>query len=321
MAFDENLTAEEQAQLDAMRATDSALQDPEAPSPAPADPATSEPAADPAAAPQQPRQQMVPHQALHEERERRKEAEARARTLEERTNLLLQRIGQPQPAVAPPQSVAPGETPLPDLNVDPVGHIVGMLQRQQAEITRLREGETQRQQGASQANIIQQIQHHAQASEQEFRISTPDYDRAVQHLVERRSAELAAVGYSPAQRTQMIQQEAFFTAAQAVQTGRNPAAVIYEIARMRGYQNSPPAAPAPQAAAAPAQQAPAPAVDPGERLAAIAAGQQQARTLGAARGSGSAPMTAQRLIEMPDAEFSQILAKATPDQLREMFGT
>jgi len=42
-------------------------------------------------------------------------------------------------------------------------------------------------------------------------------------------------------------------------------------------------------------------------LAQVAAGQQQARGLSGARGSGPAPMTAQRLLEMSDAEFTKSL--------------
>jgi len=52
-----------------------------------------------------------------------------------------------------------------------------------------------------------------------------------------------------------------------------------------------------------------------QRLQNIAAGQQQARSLGAARGSGPAPLTAQRLLEMSEKDFAKILETVVPDYL------
>jgi hypothetical protein len=179
----------------------------------------------------------------------------------------------------------------------------------------VRAAEAERQQRMQQIQALTQIQQRAQAFETEFRIGAPDYDQAVQHLMTRRLEELAAIGYAPEQRMQILQNEALSVAVQAMQAGRNPAEAVYSLAKMRGYQ--PPQAQNGNGQGAPA--APA-APDPAQRLAQIAAGQQQSRSLANVRGTGPAPITAQRLAEMSAAEFEQFLSKATPEQMQEAFG-
>jgi hypothetical protein len=51
--------------------------------------------------------------------------------------------------------------------------------------------------------------------------------------------------------------------------------------------------------------------DAAERLRTVASGQRQGASLGALRGSGPHPLTAQRLLEMSDAEFARAIA--TPE--------
>lgn len=301
----ENLTSDEQALLDQMRVSDTAPETPAPdPSPVPAEATTD-------AQPEQPdrRPQMVPHAALHEERERRKEMERRLteeaqqrRVLEERTNLLLQRIAQPQ-------QEAPAE-PLPKPEQDPFGYLTGTLQRQGSDIETVRQQLAVRQQQEQHAAAVAQIQQQAMALEAEFRSATPDYDAAVAHLRATRARELEIAGFAdPMQRHNLLSQEALGIAARAMQSGRNPAEMIYEIAKHRGYQR--PEAQAPQQT---------PTETPAERIQRAAAAQQQGRGLSQVRGTGPAPLTANALLEMSPAKFEEFLAKATPEQMAEHFG-
>lgn len=300
MALEDQLTAEEQAQFDAQRTADStpppADNTPPAPSGADGQPVTIEPQ------PASP-QGMVPHAAMHEERERRKATEAalaeerRQKTLlEERTNLLLQSLargGAPQQ-----QQVAE----IPQLDKDPVGFMVTTLQRQGDIIQQLVQSEQQRNQFIQQSQSVVTLQQRARALEQEFAATNPDYNQAADHLVKARNAELMAVGYAdPAMRQQIIAQEALQIANQAAQMGGNPAEMIYRLAELRGYRkptNGNGTTQTDDSVSAPAA-----------RIANTAAAQQENRSLSNTRGGAPVPLTAQRLLEMPYDEFAKMIEK------------
>jgi len=298
-----DLSTEDQALMDQMRAEDAAPDDTPAPAPQ-ADTtiaADDAPADDPDAPAGQKPNRMVPLGALHEERERRKALEAtvaeerRARqVLEERTNIILQRLG-------PQQQPAQDQTPqIPDLNTDPVGHITGSIEQVRQQLANLQNQGQLTQQQQQQAAQIQMLQQHAMVREHAFRADNPDYDQAVTFLRKQRDNELEAQGWTdPVQRQALITQEALGMAAMAMQNGRDPAALVYQVAKGRGYTLPTPNG---NGAGNGTQQQ-----TPGDRLAQVAAGQQQARGLSGARGSGPAPMTAQRLLEMPDSEFSKMM--------------
>ena len=104
----------------------------------------------------------------------------------------------------------------------------------------------------------------------------------------------------PGERQQIIAHEAVDLAARAMNTGRNPAEIVHELARLRGF------AAAPAAAAQPAAAQPTAA----QRVATIARGQQQAQTVGNMRGAAAPGLTAERLLEMSDAEFAKAIETA-----------
>jgi len=207
-----DLSADDQALMDQMRADDAAPDDTAAPAPqADTTPAADDvPADDPDAPAGQKPNRMVPLGALHEERERRKALEAtvaeerRARqVLEERTNIILQRLG-------PQQQPAQDQTPqIPDLNTDPVGHITGSIEQVRQQLANLQNQGQLTQQQQQQAAQIQMLQQHAMVREHAFRADNPDYDQAVTFLRKQRDNELEAQGWTdPVQRQALITQEA-----------------------------------------------------------------------------------------------------------------
>lgn len=256
-----------------------------------------------APAPQQ-RSAMVPHAALHEEREKRKASDARAKLLEERTNLLLERFAQPQPQQQHVQVQQPQAEEIPSLETDPLGHIVGQIQALAKRQEEFAAATTQRQQQEQYNAAASQIVNRAVAMEQEFARATPDYAEAAAYLQEGRRQEYTALGYEPYQVSQAIQSEAQQIAQQALSRNQNPAEVIYNIARARGFAKAPPAAVGDLPPLVPAQ-------DGAAKIANIASGQQQNRSLGNTRGSAPAPLTAQRLLEMSDKDFDKMLS--TPE--------
>lgn len=247
----------------------------------------------------------VPLAALHQERERRKKlendlAEERRQrgVIETRTNLILERFAKP------PEQPKAEEPKIPELGQDPLGHLTAknaLLERQIGELTNAsRQTEEQRriQDG------VRQIEATAQAMEQEFKSKTPDYDQAVAHLVTTQQRELALQGLSPAQIQQSIRSSALQVAALALQNGRNPAEILYEAAKIRGYavpaathQNG---APNNNGASMSSESQ---AAENGAKIANLQTAQNQNGGLGNSRGSAPVPLTAERLLAMSDAEF------------------
>lgn len=258
----------------------------------------------------QQRQSMVPHQALHEERERRKQAEQREREsaerqrlLEERTNIILQRMGQQQPQ---DQQAAPVQ--IPDLDKDPVGHFAARNRVLEQQVQELLTREQQRSQQGQQMSQLQQIQSRAQVVEQEFMQRTPDYSEATNFLATARHKELELMGYAdPAVRHSIIQNEARQIAIGAFQNGQNPAEIVYNLAKHRGFTTKA-ASQSGQQQQTPAQPS-QPNLEQGQqRMQQLQQGQAHASTVGAARGGAQSPLTAQRLLEMSPAEFDKALA-------------
>jgi hypothetical protein len=312
MDLETGFSAEEQAQFDQMRAGDAAGSDGNSGSPATAPANTVEPTAatgedkagDGQAQPGQ-GQRMVPHGALHEERERRKEAEKRAQLLEERTNLILQRIGQPQ-ASAAPATPAPE---IPDIDKDPIGNIVGTLRQQGLNQQQILGALHQMTAHAQQQQAIAVRRQRAVADEREFGSANPDYNDAIAHLQASRHQELKALGVrDPSERQAIIERDAIQIADRAFATGESPAQILYDLAKLRGYAGKAAANDTARAAgewdAAKNYDAPGAAA---ERIRAAQAGQEHARSLGNVRGAAPPPMTAQRLAEMTEAEFAKAL--------------
>lgn len=340
----DEFTAEEQAAFDEMRANDSAPADPapartpraprlpalepdevvppDDPQPLPADAnpnADADPGQDPAATPQDETIRKV-NGALKEERDRRRDIEQQLaeerrqrQVLDERTNLLLQRI-----AGAPAPTPAPEAPKIPERDQDPIGHFDQRIAPLEQAVRELAQGTQQQRQMTQAEQVMQQVVGACQAQEERFRAEAPDYDSAAQFLRESRDRQLQAIGMdNPLERRNWIDNEARQIAVRAVQTGKNFAQMIYATAAASGYTKAP-AASAEDAAAAAAGAA---AVDPAARLEIQRQGQQQARSLGTARGSAPPPaLTAQRLAEMPEAQFNAMLEKMTPGQKRQLFG-
>lgn len=306
MALDNEFTqlsAEDQAQLDQMRAGADAADDASADdrgAPAADVPPVTEPQADPTIQQQpQPGQragsQTVPLAHLLDERRARQGLEqqlaAERQRFDERLNQVLQRLGPP-PQAAGGAAVAE----IPALDKDPVGHFMARLEQLGTQVQQMNQGAQQQQRQNTTTATIQAVQARAGALEREFMAATPDYSTASEFLQRTRHDELAALGFAdPLERQQIISNEAFTIAARAIQQGANPAEWVYKVAQHRGYK-------APAAA-------PPPGSDAGERIQQQQQGRQQGRSLGAVRGAAPSQMTAQRIIEMNDADFARELDK------------
>lgn len=307
------LTPEEQVLVDADQAADTAIPPAnQSPSPPAADAETAPDAARDAAgdatAADEPGEQkqksaMVPHGALHEERRMRQEAERRAALLEERMNLILQRIPQQEQ----PKSDQPQTPPIPELDKDPVGNLSGRLDRQDNILRVLAQAIAGQGQQTQQQQETAAMAARATAMEREFAARTPDYQQALDHLLNSRVAELAAAGLTdPAEVQMLISREAGDMAKTAMQRGINPAELVYKSAQARGYRPKPPTPPPNNGAA--------------EQIETIARGQQQSRGVHQVAGRAGAPTPATVIADMPQEEFDAWLKKAKPGEITRVFG-
>jgi hypothetical protein len=301
MDDDDQLTADDIAALDAQRGAP----EPEAPQDAPETPQEG------AGAPEAPegtedpapeadkRPQMVPHAALHEERKRRQETERQAaedrRKYEARFEELLKLVPQPQQA---PAEQAPA---IPDVQADPVGHIVGTLQQLGASQEQIRQAVATQQTQAQQQQLRDAVIQRSTAMEADYAAKNPEYNNAVQYLRDFRSRQLAAFGMDAPQIAQQIAAETLQIAASELQRGGNPAERLHRLAEASGWSAGAAAQPGQTGQAVP---------DQATRLRMAQQGQEHSRGLGNVRGNGPSPMTAAKLLDMDDDAFLEAMKKS-----------
>lgn len=194
------------------------------------EPKGEEPKAEEKKAEEDPRpEKLVRIQALDEERHKRKKAQAelqaeqqRRAILEDRWNQLLAAQQQPQPQI-------------PDATVDPLANHDARLQQAEKTAQELMQEKRAREAQAQQYQQFQAFAGQVASLESEYEQENPDYKNALNFLKDRRSKELRAVGYNAAQVNQIVINDAAGIAMAAIQSGRNPGEVIYQMAVDTGY--------------------------------------------------------------------------------------
>lgn len=208
-------------------------------------------------------EKKVNYGALHEERQRRKEAAERAKAAEERAAELerqLQQFMQRQPTE--------DEDPL-----ETVAKRQEMVERVLA---------AQAQQAIKQAEDAKYWQR-INESEAAFRQDKPDFDDAVKFLADTRKAELQAIGWSEQDAQKILGDEIRWIADKAYQDEVNPAERFYILAEKRGYKK--------------AGEQP-PANNNSAKLDTIARGMQTNKSLPPASKSVKTDLTAEALADM-----------------------
>lgn len=258
----------------------------------------------------------VPYERFKEANDRRKEIERQAaedrRRYEARLEEVLKLVPQPGQSEA-----KPAEQPLPDYNQDPAGYIVANMQRQGATIEQIHQELSRYKQREQEQQLITAVIARADAAEKEYKIEHPEYDAAFAHLQQFHDGYLRSQGWvDPVQRAQKLMADKFAVVAAALQQGVNPAERLHRMAEAAGWK---PAAPPPHEAFV--AERPAAAVPtPAEQIQMAQRGQEHARALGAVRGNGPAPMTAAKLLEIPDDNFDEIIKAMRSKAARPLMG-
>lgn len=221
----------------------------------------------------------------HQERRRRQEVEAKLAAMEERFNRLEQ-----------------GNTPdpfdlsrIPDATQDPIGAIEAQNAVIKAYIERQQAEQRQGQQQTAQQKQFQQINTRMQEFEADFKDLNPDYDDAAKHFREARIMELSEQGYEGEELTDALRTELIGLVARTLQSGKDPAEVVYKLAKNRGFGT----------------EARKEVVDtPSKKLQTIERGQKASRSLSTMSGkTGDGELSIESINKLDGAAFDAAYAK------------
>ena len=164
-----------------------------------------------------------------EEREKRRAEAARAEAAEQRAAQLEANLRQFMAQMQQNQQKAP----------DPEVDVVGALKYTQAQLAAERQRQAQEQQQraalAQQTQIARTIQTKVEDFEAEFKAENPDYDDALEYVLDTKEAEFELAGYPKDMAKQHAARWAMNAAAAMLQTGKNPAEQGYALAKRMGY--------------------------------------------------------------------------------------
>lgn len=253
--------------------------------------------------------------------------------LDERLKILNEALATPQQ----PNQPQVDQDPEPDPEKDIFGHN-SWLKRQL-----VKQGEALQaiQSGRQTETEESQVARTYETDARQFVATEPNFVPAYQHLMGVRLAQLSAYFYDKeptelsAKEVEHIKrtaaEEERQVVSEALKNGLSPAKRIFQLAKASGFR--PQAAEAPNAgngAAAPKPNgngahapngngaAAAPSVS--DEIARIKAGQDASLSLSSAGGAPSNPMTAERLANMPQAEFERWMENTPPEVIRELMG-
>ena len=169
---------------------------------------------------------FVPLQALQEERAEKKQLRDELRQYREWQAQLAQRLQQ-MPAAAQREMPDPQSKPLEYIN-----HVLGNMQASTAELQQWR---AQQESTARQHAAEQQALDWADEQGRHFAESEPQYEDAFEFARNSRDKELKAMGYNAAQRAAILRTNRLEIVRNAMQQEKNPAELIWDYARARGF--------------------------------------------------------------------------------------
>ena len=181
-----------------------------------------------------------------EEREKRRAETAAREAAEQRAANLEMQMRQLMTQMQAHQNKAP----------DPEVDVVGALKYTQAQLAAAQQAQAaeaqQRAMLAQQNQIATTIRTKVEDFEAEFKAENPDYDLALDYVLDTKEAEFEAVGFSKEAAKTAAGQWAMNAAAMALRQGKNPAEAGYTLAKRMGFAvKAAPVTPQPD----PAQQA------------------------------------------------------------------
>ena len=131
------------------------------------------------------------------------------------------------------------EPVAPDPETDPLGAMMHQLNNVNNTVADLQTKLLAQQQVQAQTEALLSFQSSMKAVRDEYVKATPDFDAAYNHLRSVRADDMRVVGIPDTKIQQILLQDEIAIAQTAIQTGKNPAAVMYEMAKRHGYAAKP----------------------------------------------------------------------------------
>lgn len=174
-----------------------------------------------------PEAKFVPLEALQEERAEKKQLKAE-----------LEQFKQWQAGVQEQLKRIPAaeQAQAPDPQTDPFGYQNWALQQLGGTVQEINQWRAQQQQQAQVQAQTQQVLGWASQKAKEFEASQPEYPNAYKFATEARDKEYQALGFTdPLMRSQLIERDTAGIIQHAAQNGLNPAELIFNFAKIRGF--------------------------------------------------------------------------------------
>jgi hypothetical protein len=228
----------------------------------------------------------VPLPELLEERKKRQALEARVnqdaaqnRILRERLDAILQKIQEAE---------KPQEPPQPVYEEDPAAYLKWQNDQLLAERRAVAEKRAEEEKQSSQVKQLEQVRQTIKQGINQFAEVTPDYNDAAKYLIEARLKELEVMGVTDQNEIRTrLEQDEIEVGYWALQQGKSPGEVFYNLARSRGYSGTKPVA------------------EKESTLESVRKGQQAATSLSKAGGAPEGEITTETLLAMNDEDFAK----------------
>ena len=238
---------------------------------------------------------MVPHQAMHEERALRQQAQEQLRVAQEQNQVLADRMAQILERLSPKEE--PQVEAVPNKEEQPFEYMEWL----ENQVKQIQTTTAQKEQQSAAEKQQSQLWETGNNLAREYRNSLEnpeEYDGAFNYMMQKRGEELVAMGTPKEHIAQMLQQETWQGMQYALANKINPGQMLHNLAKSRGYTKP---APAPQPGRQPAQQPPAtPAVD-------YDAARKANRSMSRGGGTRNDHATMSDLANMSDKDFEKWL--------------
>lgn len=172
--------------------------------------------------------------AMHEERERRKEAQRQIDDLKSQNEKLRGTFEKVIKSAEEQQRQAQA----PSFDDDPIAALKYENEQTKKELASLKQDKEDRASQHESMTKQQQFLNNYRVKTDEFSKENPDFKNAYQHLIDSRYAEHVEAGFTHDQANQMLHEDEAAIVVQAMQQGVNPAERLYKLAKLRGYQNN-----------------------------------------------------------------------------------
>jgi hypothetical protein len=235
---------------------------------------------------------FVPHGALHEERARRKELQKELQDYREKFARVDEQVKMLSQKKAPETS--------PNYDEDPLGYSKYEIERLKSELSNVTKQTPENISNLEQKIELMNLQRSVERQEMTFEKDNPDYRDALTFYAKSRSETLMELGYESDEVHGLVAQELQDATHRAIQSGKNPAEVVYKMSKRSGY----------------AGKKVSETETSSKKLDTLKKAEGASKSLSDTGGKNKGELSAEALAEMSDDDFS----KLSDDDFRKAMG-